>query len=83
MEHQLFSYISKNWQGRPLIDIETVIELIGLTTTTTGLKVTCIPDYDKYELGKKVTDKEFNNLPIRYINNLGKRNYVIGAVEEI
>lgn len=83
VEHKLFSYISKNWQGRPLIDIETVIELIGSTTTTTGLKVTCIPDYNKYELGKKVTDKEFNNLPIRYLNNLGKRNYVIGAVEEI
>lgn len=81
VEHRLFSYISKNWQGQPLIDIETVIELIGSTTTTTGLKVVCIPDYNKYELGKKVSDKEFNNLPIKYLNNLGKRNYMINAAE--
>lgn len=82
VEHRLFSYITKNWQGQPLIDIETVIELIGSTTTTTGLKVTCIPDYNKYELGKKISNKEFNNLPIKYLNNLGKRNYVINAAEE-
>lgn len=59
----------------------TVIELIGSTTTTTGLKVICIPDYNKYELGKKVSDKEFNNLPVKYLNNLGKRNYIIDASE--
>ena len=38
--------------------------------------------YNKYELGKKISDKEFNNLPLKYLNNLGKRNYVIGAVED-
>lgn len=81
VEHRLFSYISKNWQGQPLIDIETVIELIGSTTTTTGLKVVCVPDYNKYELGKKISDKEFNSLPIKYLNNLGKRNYVINAAK--
>lgn len=81
VEHRLFSYISKNWQGQPLVDIATVIELIGSTTTTTGLKVICIPDYNKYELGKKVSDKEFNNLPVKYLNNLGKRNYMIDASE--
>ncbi len=81
VEHRLFSYISKSWQGQPLIDIETVIKLIGSTTTTTGLKVMCIPDYNKYELGKKVSDKEFKSLPIQYLNDLGKRNYVINAKE--
>ena len=81
VEHRLFSYISKSWQGQPLIDIETVIELIGSTTTTTGLKVVCIPDYNKYELGKKVSDKEFKSLPVQYLNDLGKRNYVINAKE--
>ena len=41
IEHRLFCYISKNWQGQPLIDIETVVNLINSTKTTTGLEVTC------------------------------------------
>lgn len=77
IEHKMFCYISKNWQGQPLVDIETVINLIGSTTTKTGLKIMCVPDYNKYELGKTVTDKEFSALPIEYLNNLSKRNYVI------
>ena len=44
IEHRLFCFISKNWAGQPLIDIETVIDLIGSTTTKQGLKVKCILD---------------------------------------
>lgn len=82
IEHRMFCYISKNWQGQPLVDIETVISLISSTTTETGLKITCIPDYKKYELGKTISDEEFFALPVQYLNELGKRNYVIKMVAD-
>ncbi len=65
IEHRLFAYISKNWQGQPLVDIETCVSLIGSTTTTSGLKVVCVIDDNKYELNKKLFSKrEFEKLPI-------------------
>ena len=41
VEHRLFSFISTNWRGEPLMDYETIVRLIANTTTTTGLHVTC------------------------------------------
>lgn len=52
IEHRLFCYISKNWQGQPFIDIETIVNLIGSTTTEKGLLVTCRVDERNYEIGK-------------------------------
>ena len=80
IEHRLFAYISKNWQGKPLIDIETCVKLIGSTTTTTGLKVVCQVDRNKYELNKKLfSKKEFETMPIDMEDTLGQWNYVIDA----
>ena len=80
IEHRLFAYISKNWQGKPLIDIETCVKLIGSTTTTTGLKVVCQVDRNKYELNKKLfSKKEFEIMPIDMEDTLGQWNYVIDA----
>jgi hypothetical protein len=42
VEHRMFCYITSHWRGQPLINIETVIQLIGSTTTTTGLKIVCV-----------------------------------------
>ena len=79
VEHRLFAYISKSWQGQPLIDIETCVSLISNTTTTTGLKVECRVDYSKYPLNNKYySKKEFSALPIRPNGNLSKWNYIIG-----
>jgi len=47
VEHMLFYYISSNWRGQPLVSIETIINLIGNTTTTSGLKVICVKDENK------------------------------------
>ena len=58
IEHRLFSYISKNWRGKPLIDRETVVNLIGNTTTKTGLTVKALLDKNQYETGIKVSDQE-------------------------
>jgi len=41
-----------------------------------------MPDYNEYELGRTVSDEEFSELPNKYLNDLGKRNYVINAVKD-
>ncbi|GHU12350.1 hypothetical protein FACS1894161_0390 [Spirochaetia bacterium] len=82
IEHKLFCFISKNWQGRPLIDVQTAVKLIGSTTTTTGLKVICKTDKTKYELSKKVTDEQFEAIPIENIAPFESWNYIIKSVRK-
>ena len=53
VEHRLFCYITKNWQGQPLVDVQTAVNLIGSTTTSAGLKVICKADYNDYPLSKR------------------------------
>ena len=77
IEHRLFCYITKSWQGQPLADIETVVNLIAGTTTEKGLKVKCQVDIKKYELKRKVTDEEFEKIQLFPCDILGSWNYVI------
>jgi DDE family transposase len=64
IEHRLFCRITQNWRGRPLTDRMTVVELIGATTTKTGLKVACALDEQTYEKGLKVSNAEMARLTI-------------------
>ena len=64
IEHRLFCRITQNWRGRPLTDRMTVVELIGATTTRTGLKVECTLDERTYEKGVKVSNAEMAALDI-------------------
>jgi transposase len=77
VEHRLFCYISSHWRGQPLIDVTAVVDLIGSTTTTTGLKVKCVKDETKYEIGKKVSDDDFSKINIKRDDNFPSWNYVI------
>jgi transposase len=77
VEHRLFCYISSHWRGQPLIDIKTVIDLIGSTITTTGLNVTCIKDETTYEIGKKVSDDDFSKILIKRDDSYPAWNDVI------
>lgn len=77
VEHRLFCFISKNWAGQPLIDIETVVNLVSNTKTRKGLSVICKPDSNIYEKGKKVTDVEFDSVNIVKISPHGNWNYMI------
>jgi len=77
VEHRLFCYISKNWQGIPLVDVQTAVDLIGSTKTTTGLEVICIRDDTEYELARKVSDKEFESINIDKIKPFESWNYKI------
>jgi hypothetical protein len=65
IEHRLFSYISVNWKGQPLVSYETVINLIGATRTKGGLRVKAALDAGAYELGVKIPDAEMARLNLR------------------
>lgn len=77
IEHRLFCYISKNWQGQPLIDIETVVNLISSTTTKTGLEVVCKVDQNTYETGLKITKEQKETINIIFVGPNEKWNYII------
>ena len=77
VEHRLFSFISQNWRGEPLVDYETVVKLIRRTTTRTGLKVKCRLDMRKYPLGRKVTDEEMATIRLVPDPFHGEWNYSI------
>jgi pterin-4a-carbinolamine dehydratase len=64
IEHRLFCHITQNWRGRPLTDRVAVVEMIGATTTETGLKVECRLDERTYEKGIKVSDADMDALNI-------------------
>jgi len=65
IEHRLFCHITQTWRGRPLISLETVVELIASTTTRTGLTVRCELDTRSYPKGIKVSDAEMKTLNIK------------------
>lgn len=77
VEHRLFSYISKNWAGKPLIDIQTVVSLIANTTTKAGLKVVCHPDNNVYFRGAVITDEEYDKILLEPVGEFGNWNYII------
>ena len=77
VEHRLFCYISKNWQGKPLVDVQTAVDLIGSTKTTTGLEVICVRDDTEYKLARKVSDEDFDAILINKVLPFGTWNYKI------
>jgi hypothetical protein len=77
IEHRLFSFISKNWRGRPLDSLATVVNLISQTTTGTGLYVEASLDYATYPEKIEVTDEEMDSLNIKRDKFHGEWNYII------
>jgi hypothetical protein len=77
IEHRLFSYITSNWRGQPLVNLQTVVNLIASTTTKTGLLVQADVDTNVYETGIKVSDEEMAKLRIRPSEFHGEWNYTI------
>ena len=77
IEHKMFCFISQNWRGRPLIDLATIVNLIGNTTSQTGLSIRAILDTNTYQKGIKVSDADFAKLDLHPDNFHGEWNYVI------
>jgi hypothetical protein len=65
IEHRLFSFISLNWRGKPLLNLETVINLIGGTHTRSGLRVKAVLDTNQYETGVATPDEEIDKLRLK------------------
>ena len=77
IEHRLFSFITKNWRGRPLTAYEVIVNLIASTTTQTGLTVRAALDPRCYETGIEVSDEELERLRISRARFHGEWNYSI------
>lgn len=77
IEHRLFSQITKNWRGRPLVSYEVIVNLIKNTATQTGLEVKCELDKNQYQKGIKISNNEFKIVKIKRNDFHGEWNYTI------
>jgi hypothetical protein len=77
IEHRLFSYISTNWRGQPLVSLAVIVNLIGATRTATGLRVRCELDRGTYPKGQDVTDAQMATLNLVPHRFHGDWNYTI------
>ena len=77
IEHRLFSFITQNWRGKPLISHEVIVNLIAATTTGKGLRVHCKLDTNQYPVGTKVSDEEMELINIAKDEFHGEWNYTI------
>jgi transposase len=77
IEHRLFSFITSNWRGKPLTTLAVIVNLIGSTRTTTGLRVRCELDTAKYPQGRVIPDKAMATLALQRHDFHGDWNYTI------
>jgi hypothetical protein len=77
IEHRLFSFISQNWRGKPLVSHQVIVNLIAATTTKTGLQVRAEIDPGKYPKGVKVSDQEIAAIRLERDEFHGEWNYTI------
>jgi hypothetical protein len=77
IEHRMFSFISINWKGKPLISYQTVVNLIGKTRTRSGLRIKARLDPKRYEKGLKITDEQMEDINIEPHHTHPQWNYTI------
>ena len=77
IEHRLFSFITQNWRGKPLVSHEAIVNLIASTTTKAGLVVKAAMDTNRYETAIKVSDEQLANLAITPQGFHGEWNYTV------
>ena len=73
----MFSFISLHWKGQPLVSYESVVKLIGSTTTKAGLKIKATLDHRKYALGVEITDEQMESIKIQRHETQPDLNYTI------
>lgn len=83
IEHRLFSFITQNWRGKPLVDLQTVVNLISHTSTRAGLMVKSAVDDTYYEKGIKVSDQELERIHLKRHDFHGEWNYTIRRSRKI
>jgi len=80
IEHRLFSFITQNWRGKPLITLQAIVQLIGNTRTATGLTVKAALDPNEYQSGKQVSDRELKEVQLKQHKFHGDWNYTIHPI---
>ena len=83
IEHRMFSFITANWRGRPLVSLRTIVELISATTTQTGLSIQAAHDPNWYPTGVQITDPELAAVPLSPHDWHGDWNYTINAQSDV
>ena len=77
IEHRMFSFISMNWRGEPLVSFETVVNMISATKTRRGLRVTAVLDTQEYRTGIKISDQQMKQLNLEPHRQNPEWNYSI------
>ena len=77
IEHRMFSFITINWRGRPLVSYRTIVELIAATATTKGLRIRAERDTQPYQTGIKITNAQLSAVPLTPHDWHGDWNYTI------
>ena len=77
IEHRLFSFITKNWRGKPLVTHQVIVDLISATTTQTGLQVKSRIDERLYPKGRRISDKPLALVNLEPNDFHGEWNYTI------
>ena len=75
----MFSFISINWKGKPLVSYQTVVNLIGSTRTRTGLRLKAKLDTKTYHTGKKVTEAQMKSVQLQPHRTQPQWNYTLSA----
>jgi hypothetical protein len=79
---RLFAFITQNWRGKPLVSHQVIVQLIGATTTKTGLKVCCEIDGNLYPKGITVTEHEMRAISLTRDEFHGEWNYTISPNQQ-
>jgi hypothetical protein len=79
----MFAYITQNWRGKPLVSHEVIVNLLGSTTTTTGLKSRAALDPGRYATGRKIPDEAFATMQFERDVFHGAWNYTIIPRESV
>ena len=77
IEHRMFSFISMNWRGEPLVSFETVVNMISATRTKQGLRIQAMLDPSVYETGVKITNEQMNQLNLQRHGRNPEWNYLL------
>jgi len=77
IEHRMFSFITQNWRGKPLLTHQVVVQLIAATKTASGLALACKIDTTEYPKGVKISKAQINAIDIRYDRFHPDWNYTI------
>lgn len=75
IEHRMFSFISMNWKGEPLVSFETVVNMISATKTNQGLRIKAVLDRRRYETGVKISEKQMKTLNLQRHQQNPEWNY--------